>query len=274
VIVSVAACAGLAFGAAGAAAALDEDARHSPGDERSTAGRWHPRPGLTWQWQLDGRVDTTVRADVYDIDGFDASRRLVRRLHGLGRKAICYVDAGAWESWRPDAHRFPPEVLGKVNPEWPDQRWLDIRRIDLLGPIMVDRLRMCARKGFDGVELDEIDGYTNDTGFPLTAGHQLTYNRFLARQSRRLGLAAGLKNEVDQVRALVDWFDFAVNEQCFQFRECRALRPFIAARKAVFHVEYRVARERFCPRTTRLGFSSMRKHLDLRRWRRPCPPPR
>jgi hypothetical protein len=235
---------------------------------------WQPAPGVTWQYQLDGPVDLSIRADVYDIDGFDASRRLVRRLHGLGRKAICYVDAGAWESWRPDAHRFPPEVLGKVNPEWPDQRWLDIRRIDLLGPIMVDRLRMCARKGFDGVELDEIDGYTNDTGFPLTAGHQLTYNRFLARQSRRLGLAAGLKNEVDQVRALVDWFDFAVNEQCFQFRECRALRPFIAARKAVFHVEYRVARERFCPRTTRLGFSSMRKHLDLRRWRRPCPPPR
>ncbi|HEU4450957.1 MAG TPA: endo alpha-1,4 polygalactosaminidase [Gaiellaceae bacterium] len=237
-----------------------------PSDER-----WRPRPGLTWQWQLDGRLDTTVRAKVYDIDGFTTSRSLVRRLHRLGRKVVCYIDAGAWESWRPDADRFPPVVLGKVNPQWPDQRWLDVRRIDVLGPIMVDRLRMCARKRFDGVELDEVDGYSNDTGFPLRARHQLRYNRFLARQTRRLGLAAGLKNDLEQVGALVERFDFAVNEQCFQYRECRSLRPFIRARKAVFHVEYHVPRHRFCPTTTRLGFSSMKKHLDLRRWRRPCP---
>ena len=44
---------------------------------------------------------------------------------------------------------------------------MDIRRIDLLAPVMDARLDQCASKGFDGIEPDNIDGYTNDTGFPL-----------------------------------------------------------------------------------------------------------
>ncbi len=32
---------------------------------------WRPRPGLAWQWQLDGRVDPSVDVPVYDIDGFE-----------------------------------------------------------------------------------------------------------------------------------------------------------------------------------------------------------
>jgi hypothetical protein len=59
------------------------------------AGRWQPGPGVTWQWQLSGRVDTSVRASVYDIDGFDQSRAPVGTLHGKGRKAICYRDSFA-----------------------------------------------------------------------------------------------------------------------------------------------------------------------------------
>jgi hypothetical protein len=236
----------------------------------ASSSRWLPRPGVTWQWQLDGRVDVTVPAAIYDVDGFETSATLVRRLHRLGRKVICYIDAGAYESYRPDSDRFPAVVLGKPDLPWPGERWLDIRRLDLLAPIMIDRLKMCAKKGFDGVELDEIDGYTNDTGFPLTARDQLRYNRFVARETRRLGLAAGLKNDVEQVRELVGDFDFAVNEQCFEYRECRLLLPFIKRHKAVLHVEYRVPAGRFCPVTSRLGFSSMQKHLDLGRWRRPC----
>jgi hypothetical protein len=183
---------------------------------------------------------------------------------------ICYVDAGAWESFRPDAGRFPRFVLGKVNPEWPDQRWLDIRRLDVLAPIMRARLDMCRAKGFDGVELDEIDGWQQDTGFRLTAGDQLRYNRFLAREVRARGMAAGLKNDLDQVRALLPSFDFAVNEQCVQYAECGRLLPFIRARKPVFHVEYHVAATRFCPIANRLRFSSMRKRLQLDAWRRSC----
>ncbi|MEA2460577.1 MAG: hypothetical protein QOH90_754, partial [Actinomycetota bacterium] len=39
----------------------------------SAAGRWRPRAGVTFQWQLQGKVDTSVAARVYDIDMFDSS---------------------------------------------------------------------------------------------------------------------------------------------------------------------------------------------------------
>lgn len=234
------------------------------------AGRWQPRPGASWQWQLTVPVDTSIDAHVYDIDGFDNTATVVRRLHALGRRVICYIDAGAYERYRPDAHRFPPSVLGKRDVPWSGERWLDIRRLDVLAPIMRRRLDMCRAKGFDGVELDEVDGFTNDTGFGLTARDQLRYNRFLAREAHVRGLASGLKNDVEQIRALLPVFDFAINEQCFEFRECSRVRPFVAAGKAVFHVEYNVARAEFCPLTTRLGFSSMRKRLSLGAWRAYC----
>ena len=246
----------------------------APAPAREATARWAPAPGATWQWQLTVPVDLSVEADVYDIDGFDNSARVVAQLHARGRRAICYLDAGAYEDYRSDASRFPDSVLGKPNPLWEGERWLDIRRLDVLGPIMEARLDMCRRKGFDGVELDEIDGWTNDTGFPLTAADQLRYNRFLAREVRERGMAAGLKNDLEQIPQLVGSFDFAVDEECFQYRECSALKPFVAAGKAVFHVEYRRAPQAFCPVATALGLSSMQKRLELGAWRLSCRPPR
>jgi hypothetical protein len=78
---------------------------------RAATGYWVPAPGLGWQVQFAGRIDTTVRVDLFDLDAFDSSARLVRRLHGQGARAVCYVNAGAWEDWRPDADRYPPAVL-------------------------------------------------------------------------------------------------------------------------------------------------------------------
>lgn len=231
---------------------------------------WHPKPGLTWQWQLSGAVDTSVDAQVYDIDGVKNSAAVVAELHAAGRKVICYVNAGAYESFRPDANRYPASVLGKSN-GWPGERWLDVRRLDILRPILADRFKSCAQKGFDGIEADNVDGYRNDTGFPLTAADQLAFNRMLATLAHDDGLAIGLKNDLDQIPQLLPDFDFAVNEQCAEFSECDALKPFIAAGKPVFHVEYNLPLGAFCQQTTALGFSSMRKNLSLDTPRWPCP---
>ncbi|MET9731556.1 endo alpha-1,4 polygalactosaminidase [Streptomyces sp. NPDC006458] len=233
------------------------------------APRWQPRPGLTWQWQLSGRLDTTVDVPVYDIDGFDHDADTVAGLHDDGRKVICYLSTGAWEDWRPDAGDFPREVLGRGN-GWDGERWLDIRRTDVLEPLMAVRLDMCREKGFDAVEPDNMDGHVNDTGFPLTAADQLRYNRLIARMAHDRGLAVGLKNDLDQIPELVGEFDFAVNEQCARYGECETLTPFIAARKAVFHVEYELPTADFCPKARKLGLSSMLKHYDLGPWRRAC----
>ena len=236
----------------------------------SADARWHPPVGTAWQWQLDGTLDFSVRVPVYDVDGFETSKRQVGRLHALGRHAVCYLNAGAWERWRPDRDRFPAPVLGNGLDGWPGERWLDIRNIGVLGPIMRDRIARCARKGFDAIEPDNIEGYANGSGFPLTAADQLRYNRWFARAAHDAGLSIALKNDLGQVRRLLPNYDFAIVEQCFQYRECGRATPFVEAGKAVLEVEYRLSRSAFCGKAESLGFSSMRKRLGLGAWRRPC----
>jgi len=232
-------------------------------------GCWQPDLVTSWQWQLQGKVDASLDVQMYDIDGFDNTRRLVRKLHRRGSAAVCYVSAGSWEDWRPDAADFPDSVLGRSN-GWPGERWLDIRKLRVLGPIMQARMDMCVRKGFDGIELDNVDGYQNRTGFPLTARDQLRYNVWLANQGHRRGLSVALKNDLGQVDRLLPYFDFALNEQCFQYRECRKLVPFVDAAKAVFGVEYKLSTLKFCPKANALNFNFLKKKLSLRVWRIAC----
>ncbi|MFC7979573.1 endo alpha-1,4 polygalactosaminidase [Streptomyces cinereoruber] len=241
----------------------------TPTRRPATGARWQPRPGLAWQWQLNGKVNPSVDVPVYDIDGFENSAADVARLHRDGRKVICYINVGAWEDYRPDRDAFPESVLGGPN-GWHGERWLDIRRLDVLRPLMERRFDMCRDKGFDAVEPDLVEGYGNDTGFPLTADDQLRYNRMIADIAHARGLAVGLKNDLAQIPLLVDHFDFAVNEECAQFDECGLLEPFVAAGKAVFHVEYEESPSVFCPESRSLRLSSMLKRPELDVWRRPC----
>ncbi|MFD7867270.1 endo alpha-1,4 polygalactosaminidase [Streptomyces sp. NPDC059783] len=233
------------------------------------SARWKPEPGTDWQWQLSGRLDTSVDVPVYDVDGFDRDASEVAALHRAGRRVICYLSTGAWEEFRPDAARFPTALLGRGN-GWEGERWLDIRRVDVLEPLMESRIAMCAKKGFDAVEPDNMDGYRNPTGFPLTAADQLRYNRLVARIAHRHGLAVGLKNDLPQIPELVGDFDFAVNEQCAQYDECEKLTPFVKAGKPVYHVEYELPAARFCERSRELGLSSLRKRYELDAWRESC----
>ena len=232
---------------------------------------WRPAPGTTWQWQLtDLPIDQSFNVTMYDIDLFDNEASVVAALHAQGRKVICYISAGTWEDWRPDAATFPAAVKGDALDNWPGERWLDIRNLTVLGPIMAARMDLCKAKGFDGIEPDNVDGYTNDTGFPITAQHQLAYNRLLASMAHQRGLSVGLKNDLDQVADLEPLFDWAMNEQCFQYEECDPLGRFIQAGKAVFQVEYDLETDEFCPEARSLRFSSMLKRLDLDAYRVPC----
>lgn len=239
---------------------------------RAAAGpsRWRPPSHLTWYWQLQGRVDNARPAAAYDVDGFDTSAREVARLHGLGRHVICYVDVGTWERWRPDAGDFPPSVRGRPN-GWPGERWLDIRR-PLVRRLMARRFRReCRAKGFDALEPDNIDEYQASSGFPITAREQLGYNEWVARQAHSLGLAVLQKNDPDQAAALEPFFDGVLAEQCNQYHECSAFRPYLVAGKPVLDAEYKLPRRRFCHPDARLGIMAARYNLALDgRVYRPC----
>ncbi len=229
-----------------------------------------PSPGTSWQIQLSGEIDTSFDVQVYDIDLFDAPQTVIDALHHKGRMVVCYFSAGSWEDWRPDADEFPESVKGHDLTGWPGEKWLDIRRRDVLGPIMRARLDLAERKRCDGVDPDNVDGYANNTGFALTAEDQIDFNRWIADEAHARHLSVGLKNDLDQVKVLEPYFDWALNEQCFEYEECDALVPFVQNRKAVLAVEYDGNPEDFCAEAFAMGFDRLQKHWDLDAWRMDC----
>ena len=164
---------------------------------------WVPALNTSWQWQLTGTVDQSVNVQMFDIDGFDNTAATVAALHAKGARVVCYFSAGSSEDWRPDYASFPASVKGRALDGWAGEKWLDIRNLAVLGPIMQARMDMCKSKGFDAIEPDNIDGYSNNTSFPLTAQDQINYNRFLAEQAHLRGMSIALKNDNDQAAALL-----------------------------------------------------------------------
>ena len=69
---------------------------------------------------------------------------------------------------------------------------------------------------------------------------------------------------------LLSYFDWALNEQCFQYKECNYLLPFTRAGKAVFELEYALPTSQFCRQANALNFNSMKKRQSLSAWREPC----
>ena len=231
---------------------------------------WQPSPGTSWQWQLTGMIDTNLDVEMMDLDLFDVSENTITSLHSTGKTVICYFSAGSWENWRLDKDDFPKEVLGNPLEGWPNERWLDIRALGEIEPIMAKRLDLASQKGCDGVEPDNVDGYSNKTGFPLTYADQITYNTWLSNQAHQRGLSIGLKNDLDQIGDLLPFFDWTLNEECNIYGECDLLTPFVQSGKAVFGVEYELEIRDFCPEMNAADFDFIKKNWMLDSWRKPC----
>ena len=88
---------------------------------------------------------------------------------------VCYMNAGGWEEWRPDAGEFPTGIIGDDLNDWEVERWLDVRRVNILASIMEAQMDSCRYEGFDGIEPDNIDRFLNDTGYDLTSKDKLAY---------------------------------------------------------------------------------------------------
>ena len=234
-----------------------------------TSQVWSPAPGTSWQIQLQGTLDTSLNVGMYDIDLFDTPASVIDNLKSRNIAVICYFSAGSWEDWRSDAGQIPASVRGASN-GWPGEQWLDISAIDALAPVMAARLDLAVARGCDGVDPDNVDGYTNRTGFPLTAQHQLDYNKWLAAEAHARSLSIGLKNNLLQVEELEPYFDWALNESCLQYDECDLLTPFVDAGKAVFGIEYLDDPADFCSATNAMNFDWLKKPWDLTATRESC----
>lgn len=214
-------------------------------------------------------MNTSYGVGIYDIDLFDSPEDLIQRIQATGKKVICYFSAGSYEEWRPDANQFSEKDLGSPLDGWPGERWLDIRS-NIVHSIMKNRLDLARQKGCDGVEPDNMDSYTNDSGFNLTATDQLAFNRLIANEAHSRALSIGLKNDLGQINELVAYYDFAVNEQCFEYRECDKLSPFVKDGKPVLNAEYQQEyvndanpRNVMCAESLKLHFSTLVLPLEL-----------
>lgn len=225
---------------------------------------------VLWQIQYTGNLNINLNVDVFNLDLFDAPQNIINELKNKGVFVMCYFSAGSYEEWRPDAYKFPEEVLGNDLEGWEGEKWLDIRRLDILGPIMEARLDLAVQKGCSGVDPDNVNGYENDTGFPLNYEDQLNYNKFLSQKAHNRGLYIGLKNDLNQINDLVFYFDWILNEECFYFNECHLLLPFREAKKPVFVIEYELEPEQFCSRAKELGFNALKKNWELDEYRIDC----
>jgi hypothetical protein len=191
-----------------------------------------------WSWQLSEPLDLSVAANVFDIDPDSVTTADVTALKSQGAEVIAYISVGTRETYRDDKGAFPSHVVGRTYGDWPDEKFLDIRQVDALMPIMRARFERAAAMGFDAIEPDNMDVYINDSGFDISAADTVTYVRSLADLAHSMGLKIGQKNVPELTYQLVGTLDFVVTEGCYADGWCDQVLPYIAAGKPVYAAEY------------------------------------
>jgi len=234
-------------------------------------------PDSDWNWQLTGDLDRSVVAEVWDVDLFDTEVEEIASLQSDGLYVICYFSAGSIEDWRPDVGGIEDAAIGLPLDDWPGEKWLDVRADSVLA-LVESRMALAERAGCDAVEPDNVDGFSNETGFALSESEQIFFNSSVAGMAHDRGLAVGLKNSFDIAESLVQHFDFAVIEQCHEYEECEPLGLFVTAGKPVFNAEYpgdedtagELAEEQ-CAESNELGIHTLFLPIDLDgSWRVSC----
>ncbi|KAF4636721.1 hypothetical protein G7Y89_g1363 [Cudoniella acicularis] len=189
----------------------------------------HPNPNVA--------TFTPDSAVVWDIDSEDAKEGTIANLKAAGKIVICYFSAGTVEDWRPDAGQFQSADKGKILPDWPHEKWLNLKSTNVRN-IMKARIQNAYSKGCDAIDPDNTDAYQNDNGLNLQRQDSIDYIKFLASTAAALGMKVGLKNSLAILSDVSSVISFAVNEQCQQFSECSTYHNFILSGKPVFHIEY------------------------------------
>lgn len=235
---------------------------------------WADAPQIrSWDWQLS-RIDPQTKVDLLDLEPDAVTADQIAQIKARGTYTVCYVSVGTAEDWRPDLHRFPREIIGNPFPEWPTERFLDVRRLDLLLPIMRDRFARCAALGFDAIEPDNMDAHWADTGFDLSEDDMLAYILALHQIAQELGLGLGQKNAPELTERLAGTLDFVLFEDCIALNYCSAAAPYVRRGKPALNAEYGVAtadRAAACATSAEAGVLTLFKTLELTPQGEACP---
>ncbi|PMD48385.1 glycoside hydrolase family 114 protein [Hyaloscypha variabilis F] len=143
---------------------------------------------------------------------------------------------------------------------------------------MLKRLDREASMMRDGVDTDNTDAYNNENGLNLTMEDAVSYVTFLAEAAHARNPSIGLENSRNIVPSVLDEVQWQFNEQCVVYREFSTFRPFIAAGKPVFHIEYpssaptinATTKAQYCNNSRETGFSTILKKVSLDGWIDAC----
>jgi hypothetical protein len=204
-----------------------------------------PPADAPFDYQIGGDYEPPAGVTVVSRDWF-AGEPLDR----AGSYSICYVNAfqtqpDEAEVERPDERsQWPPElVLSDLgdDPNWEGEYLVDLSTAAKraaaaahVGP-MIDA---CAVKGFQAVELDNLDSWTR-LDVPFGEAEAVDYAELLADHAHAVGLAVGQKNTPElgaEISLDVIGFDFALAEECGVYDECSAYTDVFGS--AVIDVEY------------------------------------
>ncbi|MGH2549313.1 MAG: endo alpha-1,4 polygalactosaminidase [Thermomicrobiales bacterium] len=202
------------------------------------SGYWAPPADVRWTFQKSPNgvpVDQDLKLAIVPL--FGANEAQIKKLESEGISAICTINVGYVLNTDPDYDQFRTPMIGKLVWEGNVPHWIDIRNTGVRA-LMQARMEQAKEIGCKGVITENMELWYNDTGFYISYGDQLVYNRWLADTAHQLGLSIGMHNTFFQVNDLVDWFDFGLVEDCLNSGDCETYIPFLSAGKPVLDIEY------------------------------------
>ncbi len=219
------------------------------GTPNSPDARWvAPPTGRAFDYQLAEAYQPAAGVDVVARDWFDS-------VPLEGAYSICYINAYQTQPAddtvdRPDeVGAWPATVVLRDlpdDPNWPGEFLIDLStaaKRDLAAEHVAAMLDVCARKGFEAVEFDNLDSWTRFDGLgiaePFDRSDAVAYAVLLVSAAHHRGLAAGRKNtpELDRTTSIdLIGFDFAIAEECGAYDECSAYTDVFGDR--VLDIEY------------------------------------
>jgi len=193
-------------------------------------------------WQMlpgDGAVDYQLGGAYPPEDRVSVVVRDSTAEPSAGRYNICYVNVFQtqpgrlqwWLSHHPNALLRDDDGNLVADPGWPDEYVLDTRteatRVQIADAAR-GTIELCAAKGFDAVEFDNLDSWTRFE--TLTVDGNIALATTLVDVAHGLGLAAGQKNAPDLgARGPGAGFDFVISEECAAWDECGVYRDHYGA---------------------------------------------
>ena len=198
-----------------------------------------PPPGVGFDYQLGGDYPLAEGIELVVRQWSDGEA-------DVDAYSVCYVNAFQTEAepGHPDNELNWPQGLvwrEGEDPNWPGEHPINIntnRQRRIAVEFIVHRFQECVTRGFDAVELDNLDTFTRYPDAPFNRDDAIAYARLLVEEATDLGLAVGQKNtpELLDVARTEIGFGFAIVEECGETDECQAFVDTFEGR--VYAVEY------------------------------------